>query len=187
MGADYTLVFDDFNQPPAFEFGKRTGFGNQYGIADLRLAFLIMGIKAFHLFNDLAKFRVRHASGGFDNRSLLHLSRNDLPNALLAKSARRSGDAGSGGIFAHGLLGSGCFGPGFLIQDGFEAGHLATDHTDLARLFELAALLLDAQMEALLAQLVFAGGEFLVAEVANFFDLHKLGGAMAGKKLGPNR
>ena len=44
----------------------------------------------------------------------------------------------------------------FCVEHRFEAGDFAADGAELAGLFELAALLLDAKVKAFLAQLVLA-------------------------------
>lgn len=108
--ADYTLVFDDINQAPAFKFGERSRFRNQHGVANLSLAFFIVSIETFHLLDDLSEFRMGYARRCLYNGCFVHFGRDDLPDTLFAKSAG-FGNRGNGSLLAHGLFG-GCNGFG---------------------------------------------------------------------------
>ena len=162
-------MFDDFNQAPAFEFAERAGLRDTHGVADLRFAILVVGIEAFDLLDDFPELRMRNACRRFDNRGLLHLGRDDLTDALLAESAIQRRGNGSG-FLAHDVLfgrrGGCCI---FLGQDRLDARDFAAQHTKLARLFELAALLLEAEVKNFFLQLPLAGLQFVAAEVAYFF------------------
>ena len=185
-------MFDDFNQAPAFQFAERACFRDAHGVADLRLAVLVVSVEAFDLFDDLAKLRMRNTGRSFDDRRLLHLSRDDLADTLLAQSASRLG-GGSGSFLAHDVLlcrrGGLCV---LLGQHGLDTRDFAAENTKLAWFLKLAALLLQTEVKNLFLQFPLAGLQLFAAEVADFFGLHTRKYSLsrnpvAGNEFGPNR
>lgn len=94
-------------------------------------------------------------------------------------------DTGGGGSGSGGLNGGGAFG-----KKGFDAGDFAAQEMQAGRVFQLADLLLDAQVEHFLAQFAAAGAQFLDGKLAEFLDLHNscgsvgLDGGGAGDEAG---
>jgi hypothetical protein len=89
-------------------------------------------------------------------------------------------DSGSGG-----LDGGGAFG-----KKGFDAGDLAAQEVQAGRVFQLADLLLHAQVEHFLAQFTAACAQFLDGKLTEFLGLHNgfgsvgLNGGSAGDEAG---
>jgi len=74
--------------------------------------------------------------------------------------------------------------------DTFLARDVAPHQPQSARLFELAALLLQTQVQAFLTQVAFLGQQLIRAHLDNFLDFHDSLGrshVMPAEKLGPHR
>src|SRR5882724_383281 len=96
----------------------------------------------------------------------------------VARSAASTADGSGGGWAADAcstiqlfLRWCGCVFRAFR-ENGFNSRHIATQQTQPARLFELAALLLQTQMQTLLAQVALLRQKLVRANLNDFFDLH---------------
>jgi len=157
-GADldhgFKLVLKNFDETPALGFAERPGFHDAHAIPDLGFVLLVVGMEFGDMLRDFPELRVRNACHGADDDGFIHFIGYDLADADLTEWAG-FGVFGSD-CFCHGWLFLGCLGS-LAAEDGFDAGDVATRHSDEVWFLELTALLLDAEVENLLLQLALAG------------------------------
>jgi hypothetical protein len=112
-----------------------------------------MNVKPLNLFDNFPEFSVRDTRCRFNNCSLLHFCRNDLPDALLAQTS--IGFSHDLIWFTHRLLFGGRSGIRLLAQHCIQPSDFATYYAKFAWLFEVAALLcvLNPKVKALLLKL----------------------------------
>src|SRR4029077_11843588 len=81
------LRLKHFQQTPALELAQRTRFHDAHHVARFCLLLLIVRVKLFHLLDDLAELRMRHARDRPHHDRLVHATRNHFAGARLARSA----------------------------------------------------------------------------------------------------
>jgi hypothetical protein len=162
-------VLEDFNETPAFGFAERPGFHDTDAIADLGLVLFVVSMELGNVLGDFAKLRVWNACDRANDNGFVHFIGHNLADTNLSERAD-FGCFGSG-YFCHDWLFLGGF-SGLAAEDGFDAGNIATCDTNKVRFLELAALLLDAEVENFLLQLALAGEKFFRGEFLDFLNLH---------------
>ncbi len=127
---------------------------------------------------------MRNAGDRAHDDRLVHPARNHFAGARLARAARiRRGQDRCGRLsaaahgwrwtwFGHKIIWlRSCLGA--VGKHRLDPRDLAAQQTQAARLFELAALLLQTQVQTLLTQVAPLGQQLVRAHFADFFDFHK--------------
>src|SRR5436309_15072008 len=80
------LLVNDFHEAPSLELAERPRFHDTNSVPGLRLVLFVVRIKFFHLLDDLAEFRMRHARDCPHHDGLVHAAGNHLACARLPRT-----------------------------------------------------------------------------------------------------
>jgi hypothetical protein len=80
----FSLLLDDLHETPPFELAQWPRLHDANSVAGFRLVLFIVGVKLFHLLDDLPKLGVRHTRDCPHHNRLVHAAGNDFTGSRLA-------------------------------------------------------------------------------------------------------